>query len=58
MVFSNSMALSMNTQEIRKQFPYLTIGKVYFNHAAISPMPNFVKGKLEQFLLERSITDY
>lgn len=48
----------MNTQEIRKQFPYLTIGKVYFNHAAISPMPNFVKGKLEQFLLERSITDY
>ena len=48
----------MNTQEIRKQFPYLTIGKVYFNHAAISPMPNFVKGKLDQFLLERSITDY
>jgi len=47
----------MNTQEIRKQFPFLTTGKIYFNHAAISPLPNFVKGKLEQFLHKRSITD-
>ena len=47
----------MNIKEIRKQFPYLNSKKIYFNHAAISPLSNFVKVELEQFLHERSTTD-
>ncbi len=47
----------MNIVEIRKHFPYLDSGKIYFNHAAISPLSNFVKVELEQFLHERSTTD-
>lgn len=47
----------MNIEEIRKHFPYLDSGKIYFNHAAISPLSNFVKVELEQFLHERSTTD-
>lgn len=47
----------MNIVEIRKHFPYLDSGKIYFNHAAISPVSSFVKVELEKFLHERSTTD-
>lgn len=57
-LYNNVLEISIgDINAIRKQFLCLTTGKVYFYHAAISPMPNFVKVKLEQFLHERSATD-
>ncbi len=44
----------MNIDKIRKQFPYLQSGKIYFNHAAVSPMPKPVVDSVEKYLFERS----
>ncbi len=47
----------MNIEEIREQFPYLKTGKIYFDHAAVSPLPTPVKEKVDQYLYERSFTE-
>jgi selenocysteine lyase/cysteine desulfurase len=47
----------MNIQEIRKQFPYLSTGKIYFNHAAVSPLPKAVAENVNNYIYERSETE-
>ncbi len=47
----------MTTQEIRKQFPYLTTGKIYLNHAAVSPLPKSVAEEVTAYIHERSETE-
>ncbi len=44
-------------EESRKYFPYLSTGKKYFNHAAISPLSTYLKEKIDEYLLIRSETD-
>lgn len=47
--------------EARKYFPFLETGKIYFNHAAVSPLSTLVTGKIHNYLLQRSagtIEDY
>lgn len=51
----------MNIEEIRKQFPYLNSGKIYFNHAAVSPLPVIVTESVQKYIQNRSrekIDDY
>lgn len=51
----------MLPHETRKYFPFLNKGKIYFNHAAVSPLSSFVTKKIEKYLLQRSegeIEDY
>lgn len=38
----------------REQFPFLSSGKVYLNHAAISPLPSTTTAAVEQYLTRRS----
>ncbi|MCP5064234.1 MAG: aminotransferase class V-fold PLP-dependent enzyme [Ignavibacteriae bacterium] len=47
----------MDIQEIRNQFPYLKTGKIYFNHAAVSPLPTYVTEKVNHYIFERSETE-
>ena len=47
----------MNKTEIRKQFSYLDSNKIYFNHAAVSPLPKFVADKINSYIHERSVTE-
>ncbi len=47
----------MTTQEIRKQFPYLTTGKIYLNHAAVSPLPKSVAEEVTAYVRQRSETE-
>jgi len=47
----------MNKTEIRENFPYLKTGKIYFDHAAVSPLPTTIKEKVDQYLYERSFTE-
>ena len=49
--------LQMNINESRKLFPYLKTGKKYFNHAALSPLSNRVKDKIDDYLKIRSETE-
>jgi len=44
-------------QEIRRQFPYLESSKIYFNHAAVSPLPKPVMEKINDYTYERSVTE-
>lgn len=44
----------MNISEIRKSFPHIKQGKIYFNHAAIGPLSISVTNKLEEFIRQRS----
>ncbi|QOJ30059.1 MAG: aminotransferase class V-fold PLP-dependent enzyme [Ignavibacteriales bacterium] len=47
-----------DTLEIfRKYFPYLQSGKIYFNHASISPLSTEVTDRVEDYLKMRSVTD-
>lgn len=51
----------MHPEEARKYFPYLESGKIYVNHAAVSPLSTFVTEKIEAYLHQRSsgtIEDY
>ncbi len=48
-------------ESYRSYFPFLNSGKIYMNHAAISPMSTLVTEKLQQFIAIRSmgeIDDY
>ncbi|HRI48445.1 MAG TPA: aminotransferase class V-fold PLP-dependent enzyme [Ignavibacteriaceae bacterium] len=47
----------MTVQEARKYFPYLNSGKIYLNHASISPLSSLVTERVKDFLRERSETD-
>lgn len=46
----------MEKSEIRQYFPYLKNGKIYMNHAAVSPLSTMVLDSINEFLLERSDT--
>lgn len=51
----------MLPHETRKYFPFLNKGKIYFNHAAVSPLSSIVTEKIEKYLFQRSegeIEDY
>ena len=41
-------------QEVRNYFPYLKTGKIYFNHAAIGPIPTPVNNSINEYLNYRS----
>jgi cysteine desulfurase / selenocysteine lyase len=47
----------MEKSEVRSYFPYLKNGKIYMNHAAISPLSSLVVQRVNEFLLERSETN-
>ncbi len=47
----------MEIQHIRSLFPYIKTGKVYFNHASISPLSSVVTDKIKDYLAMRSETD-
>lgn len=44
----------MNKSEVRALFPHTANGHIYLNHAAISPLSNRVKAKMEHFLADRN----
>lgn len=44
----------MNINLVREQFPYLKTGKVYFNHAAVSPIPKCSVEILKAYFAVRS----
>ncbi len=44
----------MNIEKIREQFPYLKTGKIYFNHAAVSPIPKISVETLKEYFIVRS----
>ncbi len=46
----------MTIDEVRDQFPYLKLGKIYLNHASLSPVPQPVIDKANLFLKRRSET--
>ncbi len=46
----------MTTDEVRDQFPYLKLGKIYLNHASLSPVPQPVIDRANLFLKRRSET--
>ncbi len=46
----------MQLNEVRSLFPHLKTGRIYFNHAAISPISSLVRNKIENYLIERSET--
>lgn len=41
-------------EDIRKIFPYISHGKIYFNHASIGPLSRPVLSRLNEYLYERS----
>lgn len=47
----------MTIREIRKQFEYLTTGKIYFNHASVGPLPKKTVDTISDYLVQRSRTD-
>ncbi len=47
----------MNIDEIRKQFDYLSTGKIYFNHASIGPLPAKTVQAVEKYLFARSANE-
>jgi len=56
-----NFTILMHPEEARKYFPYLESGKIYVNHAAVSPLSTFVTEKIEAYLHQRSsgtIEDY
>ncbi len=44
----------MLPHEARKYFPFLDKGKIYFNHAAVSPLSTVVTEKIQNYLQQRS----
>ncbi|MBU2447365.1 MAG: aminotransferase class V-fold PLP-dependent enzyme [Bacteroidetes bacterium] len=44
----------MNINLVREQFPYLKTGKIYFNHAAVSPIPKCSVEILKEYFAVRS----
>ncbi|HOJ17084.1 MAG: aminotransferase class V-fold PLP-dependent enzyme [Ignavibacteriales bacterium] len=46
----------INLDIVRTYYPYLQTGKIYFNHAAISPFSSLIIKRINDYLLERSLT--
>lgn len=46
----------MELSRSREFYPYLKTGKIYFNHAAISPLSTKVLDKINEYLIQRSET--
>lgn len=46
----------MEISRSREFYPYLKTGKIYFNHAAISPLSTKVLEKINEYLIQRSET--
>lgn len=46
-----------NLENFRTYYPYLESGKIYFNHASISPLSTEVTAKVDEYLKMRSVTD-
>lgn len=46
----------MTIDHVREQFPYLKLGKIYLNHASLSPVPQPVIDRADIFLKRRSET--
>lgn len=44
----------LDKSQIRKHFPYLESGLIYFNHASTGPMPDFTVNAIQNYLSERS----
>ncbi len=44
-------------EDIRKLFPYLDHGKIYFNHASIGPLSRLIMSRLNEYMYERSTTN-
>ncbi len=44
----------MTISEIRTHFPFLETGKIYLNHAAVSPLSDYVTGEITTYLEGRS----
>lgn len=47
----------MEIEESRSYYPFLKTGKIYMNHAAVSPLSNPVLEKINEFIYQRSITE-
>jgi len=47
----------INLETVRSYYPYLQTGKIYFNHAAISPLSSLIIKRIHDYLIERSLTD-
>lgn len=47
----------MTIEDVRKLFPYLETGRIYFNHASVSPFSKRVTNSIEDYIRMRSITD-
>lgn len=47
----------INLETVRSYYPYLKTGKIYFNHAAISPFSSLIIKRINDYLIERSLTD-
>ncbi len=45
----------MELNDIRKLFPHINSGKVYFNHASIGPLPNNVKDAIANYTAQRNL---
>ncbi|MCF8261974.1 MAG: aminotransferase class V-fold PLP-dependent enzyme [Melioribacteraceae bacterium] len=50
----NNSIIKGNIESVRKIFPHIRKGKIYFNHAAIGPLSKLVVNDLEKYLSERS----
>ncbi len=44
----------MTISEIRSHFPFLETGNIYLNHAAVSPLSDYVTGEITSYLVGRS----
>jgi cysteine desulfurase/selenocysteine lyase len=44
-----------NIDQVRKNFPYLNNGVIYFNHASLGPLSQSVSDRINDFIYQRSI---
>lgn len=44
----------MKIEEVRKLFPHLKTGQIYFNHAAIGPWSSIVLNRIDEYASQRS----
>ncbi len=47
----------MNIETVRNFFPYIKTGKIFFDHAAVSPISTFTKERIENYLYNFSEND-
>lgn len=45
----------MTLEETRDLFPHIKTGRIYFNHASIGPVSNYVKEKLDEYIYQRNV---